>query len=259
MARKANISKEEIHQACWSLIEDNCFPNIPRLADFFLKKDGRRCSNTTLLNAVTEWEEQYKEQQQNQLTFLDEDLSPIFKRFSREVTQCFGQLLDEKTAEILQQNTVKQGSIDGGYLSLSEDIIALQGSNDVLSKNCTQLEEQVATLKQQLAIAEHHVSRAQQQAEDVLTQNKVVTYQLSQEQENNTELQLNLSQKEVELAKQDTQLQQLRNENTRLNESIQQLRYEKENKQQESWQVISEKIEALSASVKTMQLKDRDD
>ena len=61
MARKANIAREEIHQACWELIEKNSFPNIPRLTEYFLQKDGRRCSNTTFLNAITDWEETYKD------------------------------------------------------------------------------------------------------------------------------------------------------------------------------------------------------
>ncbi|NVK74918.1 MAG: hypothetical protein HWE24_15720 [Oceanospirillaceae bacterium] len=250
MARKANIAREEIHQACWELIEKNSFPNIPRLTDYFLKKDGRRCSNTTFLNAITEWEEIYKEQQQHELSELNDVLLPAFKHFSREVTQSLGKLLDEKASDIEQHQHRKQESTEGGYLSLSTVLIDLQAEHEKLQLEHQKVCREVEMLKDKSAFNE-------QRYEEVLSQNAVLTSQLKQEQKANSELTINLAQKEVDLAKQDNQLTRLKDENR-------QLAYEQELHQQnatkaevEKWDEMSKKLDALASSMKTMQRKDR--
>lgn len=259
MARKANISKEEIHQACWELIETNRFPNIPRLTQYFLEKDGRRCSNTTFLNAISEWEESYAEHQQNQLQELDALLHPVFQRFSREATQHLGQLLDEKNAEIEMHHANKQEAANGSYNSLSEALIEAQAKIDELTAQNNESHNTLTITTQKLAMLEEQNSQIKQQNQDLVSQSKVVTAQLKQEQKSNTELQLNLSQKEVDLAKQDAKLVLLTAENKRL-ESMLASQAEKHTvRMDEHWQLMSEKLDVLTASFKSGQGKYRDE
>ncbi len=250
MARKANIAREEIHQACWELLESNHFPNIPRIADYFLQKDGRRCSNTTLLNAITEWEDAYKEHQQHQLIELSDVLAPVFKRFSREVTQQLGQLLDEKTTEIEQHQLRKQEATQSGYLSLSSVLIELQTAHDELTIECQKRTEEAETLKQKWAFGE-------QRYQEVVAQNSVLTSQIQQAQKDSSELRLNLAQKEVDLAKQDNQLALLKEENARLTAELIDRQNEQRTDEDKKWQEMSKKLEEITHTVKTMQGKDR--
>ncbi|WP_137169790.1 hypothetical protein [Marinomonas sp. FW-1] len=250
MARKANIAREEIHQACWDLLEKNSFPNIPRLADYFLQKDGRRCSNTTFLNAITEWEETYKEHQQNELSELNDVLLPVFKRFSREVTQNIGQLLDEKSSEIEQHQIRKQEATQSGYLSLSSALVELQDAYDALTSEHQKLSSEAETLKQKSALNE-------QRYQEVMAQNAVLNSQIKQAQKDNTELRINLAQKEVDLAKQDNRLSQLSQENQKLIEAQQESKNAKAKDEAQQWQMMAKKLDELTNSMKTMQRKDR--
>ena len=246
MARKANIAREEIHQACWELIEKNSFPNIPRLADYFLQKDGRRCSNTTFLNAITDWEEAYKEQQQHELSELSDVLLPVFKRFSREVTQNLGQLLDEKSSEIEQHQIRKHEATQSGYLSLSTALVELQSAHDSLTSEHKRISNEAEAIKQKLTFSE-------QRYQEVMAQNAVLTSQIKQEQKENTELRINLAQKEVDLAKQDNQVIRFTEENTKLAALLEKNRSTDEMKK---WQEMTAKLDALTLSVKTIQRKD---
>jgi len=250
MARKANIARDEMYQACWELIEKNSFPNIPRLAEYFLQKDGRRCSNTTFMNAIAEWEEAYKEHQQHQLQELNEVLLPVFKRFSRDVTQNLGQLLDEKTTEVEQHQMRKQEASESGYLSLSSALIELQERHDELIIEHQKARACIAEFEQKLNFSE-------QRNHDVISQNHVLNSQLKQEKKDNTELRINLSQKEVDLAKQDNQLELLKQENTKL--TVQQKKSEAKQAKNDTdkWQEITKKLDTLTSSIKTINHKDR--
>ncbi|NLQ16413.1 hypothetical protein HGG82_02095 [Marinomonas sp. M1K-6] len=262
MARKANIAREEIHQACWELIEKNSFPNIPRLAEYFRQKDGRHCSNTTFLNAITQWEESYKEQQQHELSELSDLLQPVFKRFSREVTQQLGQLLDEKSTEIEQHQHRKQEATQSGYLSLSSALIELQAAHDTLTSERKKISDEAETLKQKWTFSE-------QRYQEVMAQNAVLTSQIKQEQKANTELRINLAQKEVDLAKQDNQLAKVLEENAKLAAALEENQSEKMENDAIKWQEMTQKLDTLTNSLnksvnksvnnsaKTMQRKDR--
>ncbi|WP_417528482.1 hypothetical protein [Marinomonas shanghaiensis] len=250
MARKANIAREEIHQACWELLEQNSFPNIPRLAEFFMKKDGRRCSNTTLMNAIAEWEDAYKDQQQHQLKELSDVLQPVFKRFSREVTQQLGQLLDEKSSDLEQHQIRKLEATQSGYLSLSSALIELQEAHDALIMEHKTVCDDAVMAKQKLALSE-------QRYQDVMTQNAVLTNQIKQEQKDNQELRINLAQKEVDLAKQDNALTRLHEENTKLASALENNRKDKMENDEIKWQEMAKKLDALTRSLKTMPRKDR--
>ncbi|QRV24116.1 hypothetical protein [Marinomonas foliarum] len=250
MARKANIAREEIHQACWDLIEKNHFPNIPRLTEYFLQKDGRRCSNTTFLNAITDWEETYKEQQQNELSELNDVLLPVFKRFSREVTQNLGKLLDEKSSDIEQHQKLKQEATQSGYLSLSSALIELQTAHDTLTSEHKKVCNEAESLRQKLAFSE-------QRYQEVIAQNSVLTNQLKQEQKESTEFRINLAQKEVDLAKQDNQLIKLTEENVKLTVMLEEHQNDKTADEAKKWQEMTKKLDALTSSMKTTQRKDR--
>ena len=250
MARKANIAREEIHQACWELIEKNSFPNIPRLTEYFLQKDGRRCSNTTFLNAITDWEEAYKEQQQHELSELNDVLLPVFKRFSREVTQNLGKLLDEKSSEIEQHQKLKQEATLSGYMSLSSALIELQTAYDSLMSEHKKVGDEAETFKQKFAFSE-------QRYQEVIAQNSVLTSQIKQEEKDNAELRINLAQKEVDLAKQDNQIAKLTEENAKLAAFLEENQQNKIKDDAKKWQEMTKKLDALTSSVKTMQRKDR--
>lgn len=250
MARKANIAREEIHQACWELIEKNSFPNIPRLTEYFIRKDGRRCSNTTFLNAITEWEEIYKEQQQHELSELNDVLLPVFKRFSREVTESLGKLLDEKANDLECHQLRKQEATENGYLSLSTTLIELQNSYDQLVLVHKQILNEAELVKQKYEYSE-------QRYQQVLTQNAVLTNQIKQEQKDNTECRINLAQKEVDLAKQDNQILMLEEQNAKLVKQVEGLQRQKAQAEAKSWQKVAEKLDSLSSSLKSLSAKDR--
>ncbi|WOD07363.1 hypothetical protein [Marinomonas sp. GJ51-6] len=246
MARKANISNEEIYQACWELLERNSFPNIPRIADFFLTKDGRRCSNTTLMKAIAEWEEMYKEQQEHEFKDLDEVLLPAFKNFSRNVTKSFGMLLDEKAADLKKHQTQKQNATEGSYLSLSSTLIELQQAHEEIEEQHANAERKVLELEQQVLLLE-------QKNQTLVAQNQVLTKQLEQEKEESTELRLNLSQREVDLAKLDNKLSQALEEKQQAFNEITRLK-EQSNKQEErNWAQITNTLKSLSSSVQILQ------
>lgn len=250
MARKANIAREEIHQACWELLEKNSFPNIPRLTEYFLKKDGRRCSNTTFMNAIAEWEVTYKEHQDHHIKELDGVLLPVFKRFSRDITQNIGLLLDEKVSHLEQQQTLKQNAVKGGYLSLSSSLVDLQKSYDTL------LDEHENTKKQMLELKQRQTF-SQQRYQEILTQNQVLSSQIKQRTSENTELRINLSQKEVDLAKLDNQIAQLKKENATFMEQLKNKQSQQALVDAKKWQMMSEKLDTMTNSLKTMEHKDR--
>lgn len=251
MARKANIAREEIHQACWDLLEQNLFPNIPRVAEYFLNKDGRHGSNTTLMNAISEWEESYHEFQQHKLKELDDSLAPVFNHFSREVTQVLGKLLDEKLLDLEKQQQLREDAAKGGYQSLSESLITLQNQFEQLE------EDKLALADAHREMTEKH-SFAHQRYEDVLAQNHVLTSQLKTLQKERDALQINLSQREVDLAKQDNQLAQLKDENVSLKSQLATLQDKKQAKESAQLASLQQQLTELTQSVAEIRLKDRD-
>ncbi|ADZ91482.1 hypothetical protein [Marinomonas mediterranea] len=223
MARKANISREEIIEACWRLLEQNRFPNIPRLAAHFLELDGRKCSNTTLLNGVSEWEELYQEYKKNELSELDALLDPALKRFSRDVTQTLALLLDEKSADIEEHFSLKQGSLSGQYLSLSNVVADQEAQID-------QLREDNVTLNAENRLIQQELSQVSERLDNQLSQTRVQQSQISEQEAELKELNLNLAQREVDLAKQDAELRSLREENKRLSSELESQRALAQNK-----------------------------
>ena len=250
MARKANIAREEIHQACWDLLEQNHFPNIPRIADYFLKKDGRHASNTTLLNAISEWEELYKEYQQHQLKELNDALLPAFNHFSREITQTLGTLLDEKQVDLENQQALKESATHQGYLSLSAALCEAQESLTLINAEKQQLENnyKMLTEKHQMTV---------QHNEDMAAHNKVIDNQLKQTQKERDELQLNLSQKAVDLAKLDNKVASLEEQNAALNAQLQEVKDQQKSSQESHLDKLHQQMEELAQSVARIQIKDR--
>lgn len=246
MARKANISNEEIHQACWELLERNSFPNIPRLADFFLDKDGRRCSNTTFIKAIAEWESIYQEQQENEFQDLDEVLLPAFKSFSRNITKSVGILLDEKIADIEKHQMLKKNAIEGGYLSLSSTLIELQKAYEELENQYSNTEKKILEIEQQAMFLE-------QKNQTLLSQNQVLTKQLEQEKKESAELRLNLSQREVDLAKLDNKLSQAVEEKRQTSHEIAYMKEQSREQEQRNWVQITDTLKSLSLSVEALQ------
>lgn len=252
MARKANIAREEIHQACWELLEQNQFPNIPRIADYFSKKDGRHASNTTLMNAIIDWEEQYKEHQQHQLKELNDSLQPAFNHFSREITQTLGTLLDEKLLDLESQQLLKENATHQGFLSLSSVLCETQSALDTITIEKAQLEQSYREGQEQ----RQHI---QQRYDDVLSHNKVIDSQLKQSQQEKNELQINISQKEVDLAKLDNKVSQLEFENEHLKNQIKMLIDQQHSEQVRPLEKLNKQLEELAQSIARIQIKDRDD
>ncbi|TDP00032.1 hypothetical protein [Marinomonas balearica] len=209
MARKANISREEIISACWHLLEQNHFPNIPRLAAHFFALDGRKCSNTTLLNGVTEWEELYHEHKKNELSELDSLIDPALKRFSRDITQTLAILFDEKTADIEEHFSLKEGSLSGQYLSLSNVVAEQEKEIEKLSSENIELNTENRLLKQEL-------SQTSAQLDNQLSQSRVFQSLISKQEAELKEQSLNVAQREVDLAKQDAKIQSLLEDNQKL-------------------------------------------
>ncbi|MGR0279765.1 hypothetical protein ACUM5Y_12070 [Marinomonas dokdonensis] len=251
MARKANISKEEIHLACWALLEKNTFPNIPRIAEYFINKDGRKCSNTTLLNAITEWEEIYKEHQQHQLKQLDDVMSPVFQRFNRDVTQSLGKLLDEITFDLEQGLDRKDKAVNGGYLSLSKTLIQCQEELDHSEDKLNQLAQENQSLQEK-------VETLTQRNQDLAATNNVLTAQISQLQEQHKELVINLAQKDVDLAKIDNELAARNKEYENALRKQQQLEEDNRKLEQENWQKIRQQLDSMNNSINTLSAKHGD-
>ncbi|SBS31430.1 hypothetical protein MAQ5080_01971 [Marinomonas aquimarina] len=202
MARKANIAKEEIIEACWKLIEGNTFPNIPRLSQYFKELDGRGCSNTTLLNGINDWEEAYREYQESEVKDIGEQLTPSFKRFERDVVQSLSVLLDEKVHAYEQQMSLRKEALEGRGDSLSQALIAseaqLEQTLDALQLSQAN-EQQLQTQKDQLA----------ERLDHALARNRVLEKEQAEASAKLHEADTKLSQAQVDLAKQDQTIQML--------------------------------------------------
>lgn len=199
MARKANISKEEIIEACWNLIQENTFPNIPRLSEYFRQLDGRGCSNTTLLNGITEWEEAYREHQESEVKDISESFAPTFKRFERDVIQTLSVLLDEKVHGHEARLQMRNDALEGKYLSLSECYIQSESENDSLKQNIAELQKaNLALLSENDLLKERN--------ENNLTRVRVLESERAQLINELKESDAKQHQLEVNLAKQDQQI-----------------------------------------------------
>lgn len=209
MARKANISREEIILACWSLLEQNYFPNIPRLTDYFLQKDGRKCSNTTFLKAITDWEELYKERQEASFKDLSSVFMPSFKKFERDISRDLESLLEEKLHQEENEQTLKRDATHGQYLSLSE---LTQTQANVIE----QQEEEISMLSQKDAHASQRIERLELRYQETLTTLKVVQTQSEHDKSQIKEMSLNLSQKELDQAKVELKLNLIEEDRKRL-------------------------------------------
>jgi len=209
MARKANISREEIHQACWNLLEQNYFPNIPRIAEYFLTLDGRKCSNTTLLNSISEWEVIYKEQQQVKFADLGEVVKPVFKKLEREFIQVLQSQLDDKVGEFEHAEKLKADSTNGRYLSLSA---ALSEQEQEL----TDSQDKAHTMEQEWTSVSNKLDYMKQRYEDTLSTLHVTNENMLHLEGQLKESQLNLVQKEIDIVKAESACQAIENENKRL-------------------------------------------
>ncbi|WP_191603357.1 hypothetical protein [Marinomonas algicola] len=209
MARKANISREEILLACWDLLEQNYYPNIPRVAEYFQKRDGRKCSNTTLLNSISEWEEQYKERQQVKFSDLGNALNPVFKKIEREFVQVLQSQLDEKVGEFEHSEQLKSDAVKGRYLSLSKSL-ATQ-ADQLLNA-----EEKANLFEKKSHELMNDFQYMKQRYEDTLSTLSVSTESLRACEQQLKEIQLNLVQKEVDLVKIESRYSAIENENKRL-------------------------------------------
>ncbi len=209
MARKANISREEIHQACWDLLEQNYFPNIPRIAEYFSNLDGRKCSNTTLLNSISEWEVIYKEQEQVKFHALGEAVKPVFKKLEREFIQVLQSQLDDKVGEFEHTEKLKSDASNGRYLSLST---ALSEQESALHES----QQKVSLMEKEMLSLTNELTYIKQRYEDTLS-----TLHLSNEKTVDLEIQLkesqiNLVQKEIDIVKAESATQALQKDNDRL-------------------------------------------
>ena len=144
----------------------------------------------------------------------------------------------------------KQEATENGYLSLSTTLIELQNSYDQLVLEHKQILNEAELVKQK-----HEYS--EQRYQQVLTQNAVLTNQIKQEQQHNTECRINLAQKEVDLAKQDNQILMLEEQNAKLVKQVEELQRQKAQAEAKSWQKMAEKLDSLSSSLKSLSAKDR--
>ncbi|KZN13210.1 hypothetical protein [Marinomonas sp. TW1] len=250
MARKANISREEIQQACWALIDKQQYPNIPRVAQYFLDKDGRQCSNTTLLNAINQWQKDYQEHEKQTQHNLDERLAPPIKQFMREASKQLNQLLEEQIFDIEAGRKLKLSAIDSDYLSLSESLAALGEAHQELKTAHHSQQIQMNSLNQE---NQHQEKRLN----DVLSHNQILKKQLEEARLENETLRLNLAQRELDLAKQDAHIKHLEqtHEDALLRQQNQKQQADQANRQ---WQEIHSQLESLNASVNRLQDKDKD-
>ncbi|MBM6550195.1 hypothetical protein [Marinomonas ostreistagni] len=226
MARKANISKEEIIDACWQLIEQNTFPNIPRLSAYFQQLDGRACSNTTLLNGINDWEERYREQQESELADLKDNLAPSFKRFERDVVQALTQVLDEKVQAHEDSLALRQQALEGRSDAMSE--VYAQVSDD-LERVQFELSERDQE-KQQLAQDYQIMS---ERYEHALARNRVLETQLEQNQRTLQERDAQYNQAQVDLAKQDKQILMLQEALNQAQQQVERLSEQQNDNQQQ--------------------------
>lgn len=250
MARKANISREEILLACWELLEQNFYPNIPRVAEYFQKLDGRKCSNTTLLNSISEWEELYKERQQVKFSALGDALNPVFKKLEREIVQVLQTQLDEKIGELEHSEQLKSDAIKGQYLSLSESFAS---QDDQLQEAL----EKLKAFEKQTYELSNNLTYMQKRYDDTLSTLSVSNESLRECEQQLKETQLNLVQKEMDLVKvesrcsmleslnsqQASQLTALQNELTLLKQDNVELRKVNE---QKIIDILSVKIDRLN-------------
>lgn len=248
MARKANIAKEEIIEACWQLIEHNTFPNIPRLSQHFLQLDGRACSNTTLLNAINEWEERYREHQESELSDLNESLAPSFKRFERDVVNAMSVLLDEKVNAHENALALRQSALEGRSDSLHEQYIACQEDLEKLSVN----NEQLARENEQLT---QRNEQLQERYDHAMARTRVLTSELEQGQRQLREATSQLNQAQVDLAKQDTQIAMLTETLDQARAEIDQLKH---HQQAEHDQMLSQALADLQEITKSLAHKKAD-
>lgn len=244
MARKANIAKEEIIQACWDLIEQNIFPNIPRLSDYFKNLDGRGCSNTTLLNAISEWEESYKEHQENELKEVTEHFAPTFKRFERDIIQSLSIILDEQITAHEEKLSLRQSSIEGRERSLSESFINSQQElettleqKQIFETRCNELQQSQKALEDRL--------------EHSLTRNRVLESEIEQWKLAQREADTKLHQAQVDLAKQDNEISQLKQLLTDSQAEVQRLKKQND-------QLLNSAIEQVSKLAESVATKASD-
>ncbi|RBO82907.1 hypothetical protein [Marinomonas aquiplantarum] len=250
MARKANISRSEILQACWTLIDKQQYPNIPRVAQYFLDKDGRQCSNTTLLNAINQWQKDYQEHQEQIELNLDERLAAPIKQFIRETTKQLNQLVEEKAFDVEAERKLKQSAIDSDYLSLSASLATLEEAHQELKEVHHSHQIQTASLTQEKQYLEKRLN-------EVASHNQLLKKQLEEAHKANETLRLNLAQRELDLAKQDVQISSLERAHAEqhLQQQNEQQKLEQANRQ---WQEIHSQLESLNASVNQLQDKDKD-
>jgi len=209
MARKANIAREEIIMACWSLLEQNFFPNIPRLTDYFLKQDGRKCSNTTFLKAITEWEELYKERQDASFDDLAHVFMPSFKKFERDITRDLQSLLEETLHLEDKAHALKRDATVGQYLSLSS--LAEQQEKQIETQS-----KQIMNLNENKQVNEQKSAYLEKRYQETLSTLKSQQFKTDELEVQLRELNLNLAQKELDQAKLELKLELVDEERLRL-------------------------------------------
>ena len=212
MARKANIEREEIIMACWALLEQNYFPNIPRLTDYFINQDGRKCSNTTFLKAITEWEELYKERQDASFQELSDVFMPTFKKFERDISRDLQSLLEETLQNEDNSQALKRDATNGQYLSLS------QLSQDQALEIDAQA-SLITTLTEAQQINKNKIEYLDKRYQETLSTVKMQQVKSAEQESQIKELILNLAQKEVDQTKCELQIKLLDEDRERLRES----------------------------------------
>ncbi len=245
MARKANIAKEEIIEACWHLISENTFPNIPRLSEYFKNLDGRGCSNTTLLNAISEWEEAYREQSASELSDLAESIEPCIDRFNRDLIKAVSVVLDEKIRAHEESLSLRKASLEGRSDALSE----------ALSESQIELEQRTIENHQLKEALEEQQKTNQQlttQNEGVLSRTRVLESDLAAMKRQLEEADAALHQAQVDLAKQDIKIELLTDANKSAQSQIQQLQ---QSKTQEYDQQVKSTVLELKEIAKSLQNK----
>ena len=216
MARKANISREEIILACWALIEQNYFPNIPRLSEYFIKLDGRKCSNTTLLKGITEWEELYKERQESSFKSITEHLMPSFKKFERDIGRDLEILLEEQLQQKQLADNLKQDAANGQYLSLSALVEEQAERIEAQSNELTACQQVLQENKAQASHFEKRYKETLASLHIAQNTNQELTAQVK-------ELDLELMQKEVDSNKLASQLEAEKTKNQALEQYLDKL------------------------------------
>lgn len=248
MARKANISKEEIIEACWNLIEQNTFPNIPRLSDYFKKLDGRGCSNTTLLNAISEWEEAYREHTTSELSDLSESIEPCIQRFQRDLIKSVSVVLDEKVRAHEDALALRKGALEGRSDSLHEAFTESQIQLEQQTQKSAELEKETARLQQE----NEHLKN---QNDGMISRARVLESEIEQLKQKLQEADTRSHQAQVDLAKQDNKLSLLAEAHESAKEQIKQLQ---ESKTQEYDAQITATLAKLKHLAKSLDNKRAD-